>query len=147
MTDNFSIINTMKETDNKEFLDFLKVTFGQKEVGLVIAKDRDELSDFSAVMDGEGFKRSNNISDLFSSPKTYLSVGENMSKDTYDFLVQYPTGQVEIFDNSVMQSKTFSPDYANSCVVFIVLKEDLNKLQDKGWNILANCGPAYQSTI
>ena len=137
----------MKETENKEFTDFLKATFGQKEVGLIIAKDRDQLSDFSAAMDGEGFKRSDNISDLFNSPKMYLIVGENMGKDFYDFLVQYPTGQVEIFDNNAMESKTFSPDYANGCVIFLVLKEDLNKLQDKGWDILAHSGPAYQSTI
>jgi hypothetical protein len=134
----------MKETENKEFLDFLKVTFGQKEVGLIVAKDRDQLSDFSGAMEGEGFKRLDNISDLFNSPKTYLSIGENMSKDFYDFLIQYPTGQVEIFDNNEMESKTFSPDYTNSCVIFLVLKEDLSKLQDKGWDILANCGPAYQ---
>lgn len=134
----------MKETENKEFTDFLKATFGQKEVGLIIAKDKDQLSDFSSVMDGEGFKRSDNIEDLFNSPKTYLSIGENMSKDFYDFLVQYPTGQVEIFDNNAMESKTFSPDYANGCVIFLVLKEDMNKLQDKGWDILANCGPACQ---
>ena len=137
----------MKETENKEFLDFLKVAFGQKEVGLIVAKDRDQLSDFSGAMEGEVFKRSDNISDLFNSPKTYLSVGENMSKDFYDFLIQYPTGQVEIFDKTKMISKTFSPDYINGCVIFLVLKEDLNKLQDKGWDILANCGPAYQSTI
>ena len=68
-----------------------------------------------------------------------------MSKDFYDFLVQYPTGQIEIFDNSTMESKTISPDYANSCKIFLVLKEDLNKLQEKGWDILANTGLAYQS--
>ena len=135
----------MKETENKEFTDFLKATFGQKEVGLIIAQDRDQLSDCSGAMESEGFKRSDNISDLFNSAKTYLVAGENMSKDFYDFLIQYPTGQVEIFDNNVMESKTFSPDYTNGCVIFLVLKEDLNKLQDKGWNILANCGPAYQS--
>jgi len=137
----------MKETENKEFLDFLKVAFGQKEVGLIVAKDRDQLSDFSGAMEGEGFKLQTNISDLFNSPKTYLSIAENMSKDFYDFLVQYPTGQVEIFDKTEMKSKTFSPDYANGGVIFLVLKEDLNKLQSKGWDILAHSGPAYQSTI
>ena len=135
----------MKETETKEFTDFLKTIFGQKEIGLVIAKDRSELSDFSEIMDNEGFKRSNNIQDLPNSPKTYLPVSVDMTKDTYDYLVQYPTGQVEIFDNSTMQSKTFSPDYANSGILFLVLKEDLSKLQQKGWDILANSGPAYQS--
>jgi|SRR3989338_1981994 len=135
----------MKGTENKEFTDFLKVAFGQKEVGLVIAKNRDVLSHFSSIMDSEGFKRSDNVSDLFNTSKTYLSISENVSKDTYDFLVQYPTGQVEIFDNNIMKSKTFSPDYPNSCVVFLLSKEDLNKLEVKGWNILIHSGLTYQS--
>ena|SRR5579872_5128463 len=135
----------MKETKNTEFNDFLKVAFGQKEVGLIIAKNRDQLSDFSSIMDAEGFKKSDHVSGLTHSPKSYVVISENMSKDAYDFLVQYPTGQVEIFDTDTMQSKTFSPDYANSCVIFLVLKEDLGKLQEKGWDILGSSGPAYQS--
>ena len=137
----------MKETENKEFIDFLKVAFGQKEVGLIVAKNRDELSDFSSIMDNGGFKRSDNVLDLLNSPKTYLSVDENINKDVYDFVVQYPTGQVEIFDNTAMKSNTFSPDHANSCVVILVLKEDLSKIQEKGWDILSLCGVAYQSQI
>ncbi len=137
----------MKETENKEFTDFLKVALGQKEVGLIMAKNTDELSDFSRIMDDEGFKRSDNILDLLNSPKMYLLVDENMNKNVYDFVVQYPTGQVEIFDNTAMKSNTFSPDHANSCVVFLVLKEDLSKISEKGWDILSICGPAYQSQI
>jgi len=137
----------MKETENKEFIDFLKVAFGQKEVVLIMAKNIDELSDFSRIMNDEGFKRSDNILDILNSPKMYLSVDENMNKDVYDFVVQYPTGQVEIFDNTAMKSSTFSPDNANGCVVFLVLKEDLGKIQEKGWNILSLCGPTYQSQI
>jgi len=128
----------MKETENKEFIDFLKVAFGQKEVVLIMAKNIDELSDFSRIMNDEGFKRSDNILDILNSPKMYLSVDENMNKDVYDFVVQYPTGQVEIFDNTAMKSST---------LVFLVLKEDLGKIQEKGWNILSLCGPTYQSQI
>ena len=77
----------------------------------------------------------------------YLSVDENMNKDVYDFIVQYPTGQVEIFDNTAMKSNTFSPNHTNSCVVILVLKEDLSKIQEKGWDILSLCGVTYQSQI
>jgi hypothetical protein len=137
----------MKETENKEFIDFLKVAFGQKEVGLIMAKNIDELSDFSRIMDNEGFKRSDNILDLLNSPKMYISVDENMNKNVYDFVVQYPTGQVEIFDNTAMKSNTFSPEHVSRCIVFLVLKEDLSKIQEKGWDILSLCGPTYQSQI
>ena len=130
---------------NLTFPDFLKVASGQKESGLIIAKDRDELNDFVEVMDNKGLKRLDKISNMTNSLKVYLNVGENIEKETYDFLVQYPTGQVEIFDKDTMLSKTFSPDYKNSSVVVLILKENLGKLKQKGWDILSIVGPAYQS--
>lgn len=135
------------EESTQEFKAFLKASAGQKEVGLVIAQNRDEMSEFSSIMEKEGLERSDNISDLLRKPKTYLYIDENMAKEVYDFLVQYPTGQVEIFDNTEMKSKSVSPDYKNGCVILLSTKEDVGKLREKGWDILANSGPAYQSTI
>lgn len=133
------------EESTQEFKAFLKASSGQKEVGLAIAQDRDEISEFSSIMEKEGLERSDNALDLLSKSRTYLSINENMSKEAYDFLVQYPTGQVEIFDSTEMKSKSVSPNYENGCIIFLVIKEDISKLREKGWDILANAGLAYQS--
>lgn len=124
--------------------DFLSVAMGSKEVSLAIAKNEAELSQFKEIMGRQGFEQSKNVADLFKLQKTYFVLGEDMDKDIYDFVVQYPTGQVEIFDKKLMRSETFLPDY-NKEIVLLVVKEDLNKLQAKGFDLLSCTGPAYQS--
>ena len=136
----------MSITSNKASIEeFLSVMIGSKEVGLVIAKNESEISSFAKVMDQFGFERSNNVADLFKSPKAYFVADENLDKDVYDFIVQYPTGQIEIFDKRLMQSKTLSPDYKNSAVILLVDKDNLNKIQEKGFDLLSSAGPAFQS--
>jgi len=136
----------MSTTSNKASIEeFLSVMIGSREVGLVIAKNEAEISSFAKSMDRSNFKRSENISDLFKSPKTYLVADENIDKDVYDFIVQYPTGQVEIFNKKLMQSQTLSPDYKNSAIVLLVEKNNLNKIQEKGFDILGVAGPAFQA--
>ena len=136
----------MSTTNNKASIEeFLSVMIGSREVGLVIAKNEAEISSLTKAMDRSDFKRSENISDLLKSPKTYLVADENIDKDVYDFVVQYPTGQVEIFDKKLMQSQTLSPDYKNSAIVLLVEKNNLNKIQEKGFDILGVAGPAFQA--
>ena len=136
----------MSNTSNKASIEeFLSVIIGSREVGLVIAQNEAEISSFAKAMDRFDFKRSENISDLFKSPKTYLVADGNLDKDVYDFIVQYPTGQVEIFDKKLMQSQMISPDYKNSAIVLLVDKKNLNKIQEKGFDILGVAGPAFQA--
>jgi len=136
----------MSTTSNKASIEeFLSVMIGSREVGLVIAKNEAEISSLTKAMDRSDFKRSENISDLLKSPQTYLVADENIDKDVYDFIVQYPTGQVEIFDKKLMQSQTLSPDYKNSAIVLLVEKNNLNKIQEKGFDILGVAGPAFQA--
>ena len=118
---------------------------GSKEIGLAIAKDNKELESFAQAMDDMDFKHVEEISDLVKFPKAYLTVREDMDKNIYDFAVQYPTGQVEIFDKGLMQPQTFSPDYKNLGIVFLVTKDDLSKLQTKGFGLLSYVGLTYQS--
>lgn len=118
---------------------------GGKEVGLVIAKNDEELAGFAKAMERFDFKRSENIAGLFKFPKTYFVITGDIDKDVYDFIVQYPTGQVEIFDKKLMQSRTLSPDYKKQGVILLVDKDNLNKIQEKGFDLLGTTGPAFQS--
>ena len=136
----------MSTTSNKASIEeFLSVMMGSREVGLVIAKNEAEISSFAKAIDRFGFERSKNVADLFKSPKVYFVAGGNLDKEIYDFIVQYPTGQIEIFDKQLMQSQTLSPDYKNSAVVLLVDRDNLNKIQGKGFDLLSSTGPAFQS--
>jgi hypothetical protein len=123
---------------------FLATLVGSKEVGLVIAEDQKELRNFFQSLDDAGFNKSIGIANAFESQKSYIIIDEDMGKNVYDFAVQYPTGQVEIFDNKDMRSKIFSPDYRSS-IVLLVTQDVLNNLQTKGFNLLSAVGPAYRS--
>lgn len=124
--------------------EFLGILAGSKEVGLVIAEDQKELRNFFQSLDNAGFDKSIGIANAFESQKSYIIVDKEMGKSVYDFAAQYPTGQVEIFDNKDMRSKIFSPDYRSS-IVLLVAQDVLNNLQTKGFDLLSAVGPVYRS--
>ncbi|KKP43634.1 MAG: hypothetical protein A3C58_00855 [Candidatus Staskawiczbacteria bacterium RIFCSPHIGHO2_02_FULL_34_10] len=123
---------------------FAEVVVGQKEVGLAIAKNEAELSLMQKKLKNDGFCKVETVSDIFKSPKVFFVVKETMDKDFYDVMVQYPSGQVEIFDKQVMRQQIFLPDYDNSAVICIVEINSLNTLKKRGFNLLSIVGPAFQ---
>ncbi len=133
------------QTKTPALEDFLAVTAGSKDTGLIIAKDAKELENMAQSLDSRCFKKAENIPSLFAFRKSYLIVNENSAKDAYDFAVQYPTGQVEIFNKGQMKSETFSPDYGSLNLVLLVARDDLKKLEAKGFGLRSAVGPAFQS--
>lgn len=132
------------QTKTPSLEQFLTVTAGSREMGLIIAKDASESESFARSLDGMGFKRSQTVVDLLKLQKSYFVISEDTTKDAYDFAVQYPSGQVEIFDREQMRSQSFSPDYSSLNLVLLVIKDELNKLQTKGFDLLSAVGPAFQ---
>jgi hypothetical protein len=132
------------QTKNPTIEDFLTLTSGSKEVGLIIARDSNELSNMDQSLEYIGLHKAENIPNLFALKKSYLVVDENLAKEAYDFAVQYPTGQVEIFNKEEMKSHTFSPDYDSLNLVLLVVRDNLNKLDAKGFDLRSVVGPAFQ---
>jgi len=126
------------------FNNFLSAVQRSKDIGLILVKNESESADFEKIMLENGFKESKNITDLLNSKKTFFTVRENFDKDIYDFMVQYPTSQVEIFNKKEMKSQFLNPDYANSAFIFIIDKKGLDGLRAEGFNIMPIVGPVYQ---
>lgn len=131
------------------FNNFLKFTSSQKEISLVIAKDKTELAELTKKLEEYGFKQVVDTSDLFKQIiqplKSFFLVKNNLPKDMYDFMVQYPTGQVEIYDKFNLKSQTVIPIYKDVSVIFLITKETLKKTQESGFRILEQVGITYQS--
>ena len=131
------------------FEDFLKYANSQKEVSLMIAKDESELEDFVKKLNEAEFRQAVDTSDLFKhitkASKTFVTVKDSLSKDLYDFAVQYPTGQIEIYDKFNLKSQTVTPVYKDVAVTYILTKDTLNKTQESGFRILEQVGITYQS--
>jgi hypothetical protein len=131
--------------NKKSFSQFLNIASGQKEVSITIAKNQKEQDDFIKILSENGFKKSDAVYELLENPKTYFVASKNIDKNIYDFIVQYPTGQVEIFDKNIMKSNLYTPEYKDKVVIIVALKNNLKKLQKKNFDLLALTGPAYQS--
>lgn len=72
------------QTKTPSLEEFLTVTAGSKEMGLIIAKDASESESFARSLDGMGFKRSEKVSDLLKLQKSYFVINEGAAKDAYD---------------------------------------------------------------
>lgn len=129
--------------------DFINYTKSQQEVSLVIAKDTKELDDFVQVLADHDFRQAIDTSELFkritAPSKVYYVVRDSLPKKIYDFIVQYPTGQIEIFDKEAKKSEIVSPLYKDVSVVILVTKESLSNIQKGGFRLLENVGITYQS--
>lgn len=126
---------------------FLKYTLSQKEVSLVIAKNDEELVRFQEVLESNYFKKATEILTLIShidEPQKIYFVITDISKDLYDFLLQYPSGQVEIFDSQKMKSTIINPIYNGVSVVFLIKKETLSQVQKGEFPMLEAVGLTYQ---
>lgn len=137
----------MRNNDHN-FQQFLEAANGQKEASLVIAQNDRELKIFKQDIEAKGFREVAAPSEIINSPagskKAYITAHDPLPKSLYDFLVQYPTGQIEIFDNTAMRSALAIPDYQNLSVIVLVTRAELAALQGRGMNLAAFSGLAYQ---
>lgn len=133
---------------NNGFSDFLDRTLSQKEISLIIVEDDGELNNFQDVLSKKGFRQAIGIYQLLTNitfpNKVFFRLNENLAKDVYDFVVQYPTGQIEIFDKDRMNGKITKPSYENVSVIFITTRKNLGKIQKEGYSLLSNVGMTYQ---
>lgn len=134
---------------NSSFTDFIKHSIAQKEISLAIAKDDQEFRHFQETLDNAGFQKVHEVPEILKNmnenSKVYYCIEENFPKALYDLVIQYPTGQVEIFDVHSMKSIVISPNYDKSSIILLVTKDNLSYFQSKGYSILEYVGMAYQS--
>ncbi len=129
----------------QNFQDFLSHLPGQKEVSLVIVGNQGEFAELSSQLDNADYKLANHPRDLMTHPKIYTILGSSIEKDVYDFISQYPTGQVELFNAGDMRSEVSQPDYEGKVVLALVTKDDLAEIEKQGFDILSKIGMTYRS--
>ena len=115
----------------------------------MIAKDESELEDFTKKLSDAKFKQVADASDLLKqieeASKSFVVAKDSLSKDLYDFAVQYSTGQVEIYDKLSLKSQVATPVYEDVAVVYLLTKATLKKTQESGFRILEVVGVTYQA--
>ena len=114
----------------------------------MIAKNEEELKEFEELLDKHHYKKATYVSQLLlyidSPSKIYFHINSNVPKELYDFVLQYPTGQVEIFDTKKMSSTTVAPIYNDVSIILLITKERLSQIQKGEFQILSIVGLTYQ---
>lgn len=128
---------------------FLRASFAQKEVPIVIAHHHQESKDFQKILTDFQFQEVGTVPELMralaAGGKYYFSITKETEKVAYDLAAQYPTGQVGLFDTKTMQTLAVTPCYEDLCFVLLVEKPCLFDLREKGMDLLKKAGMAFQS--
>jgi len=138
--------------DKHSFSEFLEHIFLAREVPIIIAEDQDELHEYSHLLDQAGYHEQESVYHLIqvsqSPTKDYLVLDDHHPytiKQAYDFVVQYPTGQIEVSDQVTLQKAVFSPNYQESTCLLLITHRELQKVESTGLEFLSHTGMAYQS--
>lgn len=136
----------MKET--KKFDEFLNYTFGQKEVSLAVINDLEEFEELSTSLQEKGFVEAKNDLDFFQNIRdknnTFFFVTEGLPKKIYDIIVQFPTGQIEIFDDKKMETQVIKPDRSELSVLILLTEGSLKEIENSGYFIIDKVGLTYR---
>ncbi len=116
---------------------------------MVIAKDIDELKEFVQELKDADCKYLKDIWEVMdfanSEGRGCFAMDEGLEKELYDFIVQYPTGQVEIWDEAKHDFRVLNPKYEDVSLVFLITKQDLENIKKQSFEILSKVGLTYQS--
>lgn len=137
-----------KEKGHK-LTEFLNFTLGQPEVALAIAGNEKELSELKKELEKKDFSEGKgvheSVKEISSGTKLFFEYKHEHGKELYDFIIQYPSGQVYLFDAQKREPVFVNPNYKNSAVLVLITKSDLKKATSSGFNILENTGMAFRS--
>ena len=139
----------MNTTNDTQFEKFINTASSNKEASLIIAKDEDEIKKYAKRLQELNFKETKNcerlIDEFLKPAKIYLVLDQNFDKNCYDFIMQYPTGLIEMFDKNIMSSRTIHPDYKDLTFLLLSTKSNLIQIQKNKFDILSNVGLTYRS--
>ena len=133
---------------NSDLIKFIEYSVSQKEVSLIITKDKEEIQRAAKILIELDYHEEINVSDMVkivSQPsKFFIILKDDFSKDVYDFVVQYSTGQVEIYDKVNLKSQTVTPAYKDVSIIVVADEETIKKSK---FPILEKVGLTYRGNL
>ncbi len=130
----------------KSFKEFITYNVGQKEIALVVFKDQIELKEIKKILKKDKFVLLESIENFNEAViKAYFVLDESFSKSIYDFIKQYPTGSVEVFNTDKMEARIIKPDYEKTSLVFLVSEDKLKQITNDGFDFISIVGMCYRN--
>lgn len=136
--------------ENTKLDKFLADSTSQKELSLVLAENDEELIRLRDLLEKNGYNFSSDIisqlNNLNNDDKICFVINnETNAKLFYDFALQYPTGQVNLFDNKAMKNINISPNYENKSLILLLTDDQLENLKKINFDFLSVSGITYRN--
>jgi hypothetical protein len=135
-------------TTTQELNHFLSYSINQKDPSLVIALDDSEIKKIRTDLDNSGYMKVDGAVALAyaiqKGEKIYLVLSAINSKDIYEILSQYATGQISYFDTKEMKILWVTPNYARTSVMILASEKILTEAESKGMPYRSIAGLTYQ---
>lgn len=130
------------------FTEFLTYTNSQHDVSLVLAKDEAEKSEMVNILKQNQFQEATSITQLLQAStqpsKIFYQLNE-LPSALYNFIFQYPTGQLQIFNPETNSQEIVTPIYNEVSIILVTTHDALEKIESTGFFIRDKVGLTYQS--
>ena len=65
-------------------------------------------------------------------------------KNVYDFITQYPSGQIQLFDKQTMKPQFVEPIHTGVSVILLMTEETLKENELEGYTLMDKVGLVYR---
>ncbi|PIZ01060.1 hypothetical protein COY62_00400 [bacterium (Candidatus Howlettbacteria) CG_4_10_14_0_8_um_filter_40_9] len=135
----------------EKFISFIEDSLSQKEVSLVVLKSEEKENQYKSWLKEKNYHECKDplemLKNLGDKKSIFLEYDLASSKDIYDFVLQYPTGQAQLFDTKSMSSVTKNIDFKNRSTILLVTEHQLSLSEKENLDLLSNVGMTFRSEV
>ncbi|MDD9868129.1 MAG: hypothetical protein OXU73_02275 [Candidatus Campbellbacteria bacterium] len=134
----------METLDTEKLQTFISaIPLVSREVGLIIAENMKEMDGYSNILEMNGMTKLSSFLEYKNvNNGYYIVVNEDNFKQTYDFVCQYPSTIISLFDPKTAETIVIHPNYTHPVIVLIE-KDDLNTVL-KNFDLFGRVGLVYR---
>ncbi|MDD4290504.1 MAG: hypothetical protein PHH83_04550 [Patescibacteria group bacterium] len=130
----------------KQFLGFFQKSH---DAGLIIFDEQKDFQIIEKEILNSGFSFSKNFDDLVenieSSKKTYIFLKDELDNKLYEFISQYSTGQINIYDG--YKNIPINPNYERGGFLILINFNNLQQIEEKSYSLLSVCGLTWRNKL
>jgi len=131
---------------------FISHCVPSKDIHLLIAQNNNEFFNIEETLKKHKYHKCIDINQFIDSlntyQKIYLTVDNLLDKTLYDFICQYPTGQISLSIPEKGGNISINPDYKSTSILILITKENLfSKVEKDKFTLLDKVGMVFQTDL
>lgn len=128
---------------------FLEHIVSSREVSLAVTADTESLAEMVEVVSAGGFTRCEDAFAMIRAIQVprylvFTVLTADAPKPLYDFVVQYPTGMVQLGHPDSLTQVVAHASWENNAVLVVATRKTMEATQTKGYRFLEGVGMCWQ---